>query len=313
MNAVFMHKNAILRDSHIAVDAEPSDWALSPATIEALRMLLVDERLLFILDTIPALDGDDEQDELRALRELVRQVEAGGGRIDGLIVCPHKGSQDCACWDETPALLALPQMQFGLDMSRSYLIADGMAEVEAAYGAAVRPMLLLGERSVVEVFGDRHEKKDCTNVPDLTTAAHDITLEDEIIVQLGTGRPAGQPMDADDVLLLAPGRLPLVVLTSDVARGLVERVLKTKAQLRDIGRWLTFFVLGALGLALGVAYLLTHLYRVQPFPQWIYYITLQFISRPVRGAIFVALGLGVMAVAVHSFYGTTKVWRRKQD
>jgi len=313
VNAVFMHRNAILRDSHIPIDADPSEWALSPATLEALRMLLVDGRLLFMLDTIPASDDDGEQEELRALQEMVRQIEAGGGRIDGLVVCPHKGSSECACWEDVPALLALPQVQFDLDMSRSYLIADDVPEVEAAYGVSLRPMMLLGERSVVEVFGDRAENKDCTNVPDLTSAAHDIALEDEIIAQLGAGREETQNVDSDDVLALEAERLPRIVLTSDVARNLVERVVKTQAQLHDIGRWLTFFILGALGLALGVAYLLTHLYREQPFPDWVFYITLQFISRPVRGAIFVALGLGVMALAVRSFYGTTQVWRRKQD
>ena len=276
-------------------------------------MLLVDGRLLFMLDTIPASDDDGEQEELRALQEMVRQIEAGGGRIDGLVVCPHKGSSECACWEDVPALLALPQVQFDLDMSRSYLIADDVPEVEAAYGVSLRPMMLLGERSVVEVFGDRAENKDCTNVPDLTSAAHDIALEDEIIAQLGAGREETQNVDSDDVLALEAERLPRIVLTSDVARNLVERVVKTQAQLHDIGRWLTFFILGALGLALGVAYLLTHLYREQPFPDWVFYITLQFISRPVRGAIFVALGLGVMALAVRSFYGTTQVWRRKQD
>ena len=104
--------------------------------------------------------------------------------------------------------------------------------------------------------------------------------------------------------------LPQLVATSALARGLLERIVKTKAQLRDIGRWLSFFVLGAMGLALGVAYLLTHLYRMQPFPQWIYYITLQFIPRPVRGALFIGLGIGVIVLAVKRFYGSTRIWRR---
>lgn len=312
MNAVFVHKNAILRDSHVDVGSSPETWALAPATLEALRMLLRDDRLIFIIDSVPACAEDGEHDALRHLQELVRQIEAGGGQIDGLSVCAHRGAEPCACWAEAPALIGLPAAQFSLDLTTSYVIADALPDVTAAYGAGVRPMLLLGERSIGEVFGDRASGKDCTNLPDLTTAAHDIAIEDEISAQIGSGREPSPQMTADLVLATPPEALPRLLVTSERARALLDRVIKSKAQLRDMGRWLTFFVVGALGLALGLAYLLTHLYRVQPFPEWIYYITLQFISRPVRGVLFIALGLAVIVLGIRSLGKPTRVWRLRQ-
>ena len=71
--------------------------------------------------------------------------------------------------------------------------------------------------------------------------------------------------------------------------------------MRDIGRWLTFLVLGAVGFSLGIAYMLTHLYRIQPFPEFVYYVTLQFIPRPLRGALFIAWGGGALVLALRSF------------
>jgi hypothetical protein len=61
------------------------------------------------------------------------------------------------------------------------------------------------------------------------------------------------------------------------------------------------------GLSLGIAYLLTHLYRVAPFPEYAYYITLQFIPRPVRGALFIIWGVGILVLAVRSFYRSNKL------
>jgi hypothetical protein len=113
------------------------------------------------------------------------------------------------------------------------------------------------------------------------------------------------PVPAENILSRDPDTLPTFTITSPLARELQSRALRTRTQLRDLGRWLTFLVLGAVGLSLGIAYLLTHLYRVQPFPEFVYYITLQFIPRPVRGALFIAWGIGIIYLAVQSFYHST--------
>jgi len=53
--------------------------------------------------------------------------------------------------------------------------------------------------------------------------------------------------------------------------------------------------------SLGIAYLLTQLYRVQPFPEFVYYLTLQFIPRWARGALFILGGVVVVAVSLRAF------------
>lgn len=65
-----------------------------------------------------------------------------------------------------------------------------------------------------------------------------------------------------------------------------------------IKRWLVLLFLGVTFLALGVAYLLVNFYREQAVPPVFYYITLQFIPRLARAALFGALGIGAFAVAL---------------
>ncbi len=64
-----------------------------------------------------------------------------------------------------------------------------------------------------------------------------------------------------------------------------------------IKRWLGLLTLGLVLVSLGLAYLLVQAYRTQPFPGYVASLTLQFIDRPIRGAIFVACGLGLLVVA----------------
>lgn len=66
-----------------------------------------------------------------------------------------------------------------------------------------------------------------------------------------------------------------------------------------IKRWILLATLGLVCMSLGFAYLITHIYREQPLPEFAGVVTLQFIDRPMRGALFLVVGvtLGVVAVA----------------
>ncbi len=57
-----------------------------------------------------------------------------------------------------------------------------------------------------------------------------------------------------------------------------------------IKRWLVLLFVGLVSLSLGCGYVLVHVYRTQPFPEFVGPLTLQFLDRLVRGIIFIAVG-----------------------
>jgi len=69
------------------------------------------------------------------------------------------------------------------------------------------------------------------------------------------------------------------------ARKLLQPGMKVK-------RWVLIMILGVTAIGLGFAYILADIYRVQRLPDAAYTITLQFIERPVRGALFMLIGFG---------------------
>ncbi|MBI2942075.1 MAG: YvcK family protein [Chloroflexi bacterium] len=66
-----------------------------------------------------------------------------------------------------------------------------------------------------------------------------------------------------------------------------------------IKRWLLLLLIGVTLISLGVAYMMTQMYRTQPFPEFVRYVTLQFIDRPVRGSLFITAGVMVAAIAIY--------------
>ena len=65
-----------------------------------------------------------------------------------------------------------------------------------------------------------------------------------------------------------------------------------------VKRWLLLLLVGITLLSLGLAYLIVQAYRTQPFPEYAFYLTLQFLDRPIRGALFIVGGAVVGALAI---------------
>ena len=65
-----------------------------------------------------------------------------------------------------------------------------------------------------------------------------------------------------------------------------------------IKRWLLLLLVGVAIMGLGFGYFLREVYVSYTFPDWVYYATLQFIPRIVRGVIFVVAALGLIGFSV---------------
>jgi hypothetical protein len=103
--------------------------------------------------------------------------------------------------------------------------------------------------------------------------------------------------EAADTLVEEP---PVLVAFSSMPG--VRTWLSSVPQLdRRVAKFLAILVVGGVWVSLGIAYLLTHLYRVQHFPAFVWYVTLQFIPRPLRGLLFIASGITLVALSLRAF------------
>ena len=65
-----------------------------------------------------------------------------------------------------------------------------------------------------------------------------------------------------------------------------------------IKRWLLLLLVGVAVMGLGFGYFLREAYGTYTFPAWVYYATLQFVPRYVRGALFLVASLGIIGFAI---------------
>nr|MBC7245188.1 hypothetical protein [Chloroflexota bacterium] len=303
MRAVFIKRDLLLEPPSAQATGQVK---LRPGVVEGLAALAAKDLFLIILDTascalapeaVPVANATVTQPMLEAIR-------ARGGRVDALLECPHRPDAQCGCWGTYPGFLYAAAAQLDLRLEECYLLCDEANDVLLAYRVGCRPMLILDSRTIGDLYdGHQPEPRDFPIARDFAMAVQYILCEEDANEQWGHPR---QPTPISKLEGLAPTAeapelMPTLRLLSPVP-GLRGALLFNIPQLsRSARQWLLIFILGGVWLSLGIAYILTHLYRVQPFPAFVWYLTLQFIPRPVRGLLFIATGAAVIWISLRAF------------
>ncbi|MBK7975976.1 MAG: HAD family hydrolase [Deltaproteobacteria bacterium] len=74
---------------------------------------------------------------------LTARVERAGGRLRGILVCPHAPNDACACRKPGIAMFEQAATAWGLDLTRATMIGDAASDVEAARRAGFANALLV--------------------------------------------------------------------------------------------------------------------------------------------------------------------------
>lgn len=125
---------------------------LLPNSLEAVR-LANRAGFLVIVATNQAgvARGYFKEPLIRQVHDRIRSwIEDGGGRIDAFYYCPHHPHEgappyrdDCDCRKPRPGMLVRAAREHDIDLQRSYMIGDSLADLGAAAGAGAVPVHVL--------------------------------------------------------------------------------------------------------------------------------------------------------------------------
>ena len=91
------------------------------------------------------------EDDLSPIHsKLKRELARGGGRIDRIYYCPHHPTEgiapyniECDCRKPKIGMLERAVSEFGVDLSRSFLVGDSVVDMQAGNAAKTRTILVL--------------------------------------------------------------------------------------------------------------------------------------------------------------------------
>lgn len=181
--AVFLDRDGVINENR---DDYVKDWTevrFIPGALAALACLSTLPFSIVLITNQSAIGrGILTLEQVEAIhRRLVTEIQAHGGRMDGVYYCPHHPDVGCDCRKPQPGLLYRAAQELELDLARSYLIGDAVSDVEAALAAGCRPILVLTGRgreqqALLKCRGFNHVPV----VRDLAAAAALIWAEQEV-------------------------------------------------------------------------------------------------------------------------------------
>jgi D-glycero-D-manno-heptose 1,7-bisphosphate phosphatase len=76
-------------------------------------------------------------------KKMIAQLAAEGAWIDAIYYCPHKSEDACECRKPNPGMLQRAAREHGLDLSASWVVGDRYADLEMAFEAGGRGILVM--------------------------------------------------------------------------------------------------------------------------------------------------------------------------
>jgi D-glycero-D-manno-heptose 1,7-bisphosphate phosphatase len=142
--AVFLDRDGVINQNRDDYVKRWDEFAFLPGALDALRRLAQTPLLIIVVTNQSIINrGLASVQEVQDIcRRMIEEIQNHGGRIDGVLMCPHRPDEGCNCRKPRPGLLLEAADRFHLDLPQSYLIGDAMSDVEAGLNAGCRVLMV---------------------------------------------------------------------------------------------------------------------------------------------------------------------------
>lgn len=162
MKAVFLDRDGVINP--LIYDAEhgifdsplnPDEFTLIPRAAEGIRLMNESGIPVVLTSNQPGIAKGKISEALfnQIDQKMNRTMEKLGCHLDGIYYCLHhpdgqddRFKGDCSCRKPKPGLLTKAAEENGFDLRRSFLIGDGLTDIEAGRRAGCRTILVGSEK-----------------------------------------------------------------------------------------------------------------------------------------------------------------------
>jgi len=173
---VILDRDGVINRESVHFIRSPDEWVPLPGSLRAIADLSRAGFTVVIASNQSGVGrGLFDAATLEAIHaRMTAAIEAEGGRIAGIFVCPHAPGDGCDCRKPLPGLLLQIGRAFGCTLSGVPAIGDSERDLRAAQAVGARPILVRtgnGRETEQRLSGAEHIEV----FDDLAAAAHALT------------------------------------------------------------------------------------------------------------------------------------------
>lgn len=137
--AVFLDRDGVIIENRTDYVRSWDDVEIYPQAIEALAAPhLKDYSVIIVTNQSPIGRGILTRTQVDLINQrLLERIEAAGGKIDAIYLCPHHPDQDCNCRKPRPGLILQAAQDHKIDLESSILIGDALSDLQAGLEAGI--------------------------------------------------------------------------------------------------------------------------------------------------------------------------------
>lgn len=141
---VILDRDGVVNRDSDAFIKNAGEWQPLPGSIEAIASLSCGGFTLAVASNQSGIArGLFDQCDLDAMHhKFLGLVDAAGGRISKIVICPHGPDDDCDCRKPRPGLLEQLATHFETSLAGVPVIGDSLRDLEAAAAVNARPILV---------------------------------------------------------------------------------------------------------------------------------------------------------------------------
>ncbi|MGE0799800.1 MAG: D-glycero-beta-D-manno-heptose 1,7-bisphosphate 7-phosphatase [Lautropia sp.] len=155
MKLVILDRDGVINRHVPGYVLKPEQWEPLPGALEAIARLHHAGFAVAVATNQAALSrGLYDMAMVNSIHQrMSRLVEAAGGRIDAIAICPHNPEHDCGCRKPRPGMLLELIDRFEAIPEETTMIGDTLADLQAGIAARCRTWLVRcghGEDAIVQ-------------------------------------------------------------------------------------------------------------------------------------------------------------------
>ncbi len=146
--AIFLDRDGVICYNRHNYVKSWEEFAFLPGALDALRKLAQLDYATIVISNQSAIGRGlmAEETAVDINRRMQVEISQHGGRIDGVLTCPHRPEDKCNCRKPQPGLILQAARQSHLDLAHSLFVGDALTDIQAALAAGCQPILVLTGR-----------------------------------------------------------------------------------------------------------------------------------------------------------------------
>jgi D-glycero-D-manno-heptose 1,7-bisphosphate phosphatase len=146
--AIFLDRDGVINENRPEHVKNWDEFEFLPQALESIRRLTETGLPIFIVTNQAIVcRGIVTDGEIQAIhRRMMTEIEAAGGRIEKVYYCPHDNDANCRCRKPNPGMLEAAAAEYGIDLSKSFIVGDAWTDVEAGLSVNSSAILVMTGR-----------------------------------------------------------------------------------------------------------------------------------------------------------------------